>query len=220
MNLEQLTASFRVDADDLIEPYLFQDEWIAGWLSEGQTEAAIRGRLILEDGTPDICQIAVTAGVAVYDLHRSVYEIAHMRFLPMGTTCAEPIALVTREWLDDKQPGWRDRAGTPAFVVQSDRTIRLACTPDINGVLYLEAYRTPLKVLVNDIDKPELAEAHHRHLVYWALHRAFSRPDSETVDPERAGRALAAFTAYFGLAPDSDLRRSTRHDLMQTNALW
>ena len=220
MNLEQLIASFRVDADDLEEPHLFKDEWIAAWLSEAQAEAAIRGRLILEDANPAVCQIAVTAGQASYELHRSIYEIADLRFVPAGQPKSVPLALVTREWLDDKRPGWRDCAGTPQFAIQTDRRIRLVVAPDADGMLRLEAYRAPLKALENDTDKPELAEAHHRHLVQWALHRAFSRPDSETIDPQRADRALAAFTSYFGLAPDSDLRRATRHDWQQTNALW
>ena len=220
MNLEQLIASFRVDADDLEEPHLFKDEWIAAWLSEAQAEAAIRGRLILEDANPAVCQIAVTAGQASYELHRSIYEIADLRLAPAGQPKSVPLALVTREWLDDKRPGWRDCAGTPQFAIQTDRRIRLVGAPDTDGMLHLEAYRAPLKALENDTDKPELNEAHHRHLVQWALHRAFSRPDSETIDPQRADRALAAFTGYFGLPPDSDLRRATRHDLMQTNALW
>ena len=220
MNLEQLIASFRVDADDLEEPHLFKDEWIAAWLSEAQAEAAIRGRLILEDANPAVCQIAVTAGQASYELHRSIYEIADLRLVPAGQPKSVPLALVTREWLDDKRPGWRDCAGTPQFAIQTDRRIRLVGVPDADGMLHLEAYRVPLKALENDTDKPELNEAHHRHLVQWALHRAFSRPDSETVDPQRADRALEAFTRYFGLAPDSDLRRSTRHDLQQTNVLW
>ena len=220
MNLEQLIASFRVDADDLEEPHLFKDEWIAAWLSEAQAEAAIRGRLILEDANPAVCQIAVTAGQASYELHRSIYEIADLRLVPAGQPKSVPLALVTREWLDDKRPGWRDCAGTPQFAIQTDRRIRLVGVPDADGMLHLEAYRAPLKALENDTDKPELAEAHHRHLVQWALHRAFSRPDSETIDPQRADRAMAAFTGYFGLPPDSDLRRATRHDLMQTNALW
>ena len=220
MNLEQLIASFRVDADDLEEPHLFKDEWIAAWLSEAQAEAAIRGRLILEDANPAVCQIAVTAGQASYELHRSIYEIADLRFVPAGQPKSAPLALVSREWLDDKRPGWRDCAGTTQFAIQTDRRIRLVGVPDADGVLHLEAYRVPLKALANETDKPELSEAHHRHLVYWALHRAFSRPDSETIDPQRADRALESFTRYFGLAPDSDLRRSTRHDLQQTNALW
>ena len=220
MNLEQLIASFRVDADDLVAPFLFSDDWIAGWLSEAQVEAAIRGRLILEDTNPDVCQIAVTAGTASYELHRSVYEIADLRFMPVGASRSTPLPLVTREWLDDKRPGWRDNCKELSFAIQSDHRLRIVGAPNTDGVLHLEAYRVPLKALANDTDKPELSEAHHRHLVYWALHRAFSRPDSETIDPQRADRALEAFTRYFGLAPDSDLRRSTRHDLQQTNALW
>lgn len=220
MNLEQLIASFRVDADDLVEPFLFQDEWVSGWMTEAQAEAAIRGRLILEDADPAVCQIAVTAGIASYELHRSVYEIADLRFVPTGASQSTPLPLVTREWLDDKRPGWRDNCKDLSFAIQSDRRLRIVGTPDADGVLHMEAYRVPLKALANETDKPELNEAHHRHLVQWALHRAFSRPDSETIDPQRADRALEAFTRYFGLAPDSDLRRSTRHDLQQTNALW
>ena len=220
MNLEQLIASFRVDADDLVEPPLFQDDWIAGWLTEAQAEAAIRGRLILEDADPAVCQIAVTAGTASYEMHRSVYEIADLRFMPAGASRSTPLPLVTREWLDDKRPGWRDLAGEVAYAIQTDHRLRLVGVPASDGVLHLEAYRVPLKALASETDKPELNGAHHRHLVQWALHRAFSRPDSETIDPQRADRALEAFTRYFGLAPDSDLRRSTRHDLQQTNALW
>lgn len=220
MNLEQLIASFRVDADDLEAPHLFKDEWIAAWLSEAQAEAAIRGRLILEDVNPAVCQIAVTAGTASYELHRSVYEIADLRFVPAGQIRSVALPLFSREWLDDKRPGWRDLAGTPECAIQTDRRIRLVGAPDTDGVLHLEAYRTPLKVLENDTDKPELAEQHHRHLVNWALYRAFSRPDSETINPQRAELALSAFTRYFGIAPDSDARRATRHDLHQVNALW
>ena len=221
MNLEQLIASFRVDADDLEEPHLFKDEWIAAWLSEAQAEAAIRGRLILEDANPAVCQIAVTAGQASYELHRSIYEIADLRFVPAGQAKSVPLALVTREWLDDKRPGWRDCAGTPQFAIQTDRRIRLVGVPDADGMLHLEAYRAPLKALENDTDKPELAEAHHRHLVHWALYRAFSKPDADGADPTKSARAEANFTKYFGIAPDADLRRSTRGDEVRTNkAFW
>ena len=71
MNLEQLIAQFRIDADDLVQPYLWPDEWVAPWLTEAVSEAAVRGRLIYEAADPAICEIAVTPGMATYPLHAS-----------------------------------------------------------------------------------------------------------------------------------------------------
>ena len=223
MNLEQLIQQFRIDADDLVtNPCLWEGEWIAAWLTEAQAEAAVRGRLLFEAADPAICEIAVTAGVATYPLHKSLYELEHLRFKATGATTSDRVHLKTREELDRIRPGWRDRTDShPCFAIQDDTRITLVDRPSVAGTLYLEGYRVPLRALANDNDKPELHEAHHRHLVHWALHRAFSKPDSETIDPQRAAAAEAAFTRYFGPSPDADLRRSTRHDEVQTNkAFW
>lgn len=221
MNLEQLIAQFRVDADDLVSnPYLFLDEWVAGWLTEAVAEAAIRGRLIMEAANPLVCEIAVVADTAVYPLHQALYELVNVRFKATGTTRSEPVELKTREELTRICPDWRDRNDRIEFAIQDDSRIQLVGVPKVAGVLYLEGYRVPLKALANDNDKPEINGAHHHHLVRWALHRAFSRPDADTFDADRAARAEAAFTAYFGERPDSDLRRSTRHDEVQTNKVF
>ena len=63
-------------------------------------------------------------------------------------------------------------------------------------------------------------KAHHEHLIDWALHRAFSVPDAETFDQHRADLAERAFTEYFGLLPDSDMRRITRHDVVHHNTVY
>lgn len=222
MNLEQLTAQFRIDADDLVpNPYLWEGEWIAAWLTEAQSQAAIRARLLYEAADPAICEIAVTAGVATYPLHKSLYELAHLRFKPTGATQSEPVHLKAREELDRIRPGWRDRTSTqPCYAIQDDTRITLVDRPSVAGTLYVEGYRVPLRALANDNDKPEINEAHHIHLVQWALHRAFSKPDADTRDPGRAAAAEAKFTAYFGPLPDADLRRSTRHDEVQTNKIF
>lgn len=221
MNLEQLTAQFRVDADDLTEPHFWDAEWIAAWLTEAQAEAAIRKRLLYEASNPAICQIAVLVDTATHDLHKSLFELVHLRFQATGATTSSVVTIKAREELDRIRPGWRDETGTPRHAVQDDTRITLVPRPELAGTLHIEGYRVPLKALENDTDKPELHEAHHRHLVHWALHRAFSKPDSETIDPQRAAAAEAAFTRYFGPSPDADLRRSTRHDEVQTNkAFW
>ena len=217
MNLEQLTAQFRVDADDLTEPHFWDAEWIAAWLTEAQAEAAIRGRLLYEAANAAVCQIAVAANTATHDLHKSLFELVHLRFQATGATTSSVVTIKAREELDRIRPGWRDETGTPRHAIQDDTRITLVPRPELAGTLHIEGYRAPLKALANDTDKPEIHEAHHRHLVHWALHRAFTKPDSETIDPQRAAAAEAAFTRYFGPSPDADLRRSTRHDEVQTN---
>lgn len=222
MNLEELIASFREDAMDRANPPLWSDESVTRWLNEAQDEAAIRGRLLLDDSTPVVTTIAVEADKASYQLHAKVYEIAHLQWQPSAAAHrAKPVDLVTREWLDRKHPGWRVRMDCDAlYAIQTEGALRMVPTPREDGTLVLEAYRLPLKPLANDTDKPEIHAASHAYLVYWALHRAFSQPDGDGFDPQRAATAEAAFTGYFGARPDSDLRRATRHDEPKVNVAY
>ena len=220
MNLEQLIAQFRIDADDLVQPYLWPDEWVAPWLTAAVSEAAVRGRLIYEAANAAVSQIAVSASAATHDLHKSLFELVHLRFQATGAATSSVLPIKAREELDRIRPGWRDETGTPRYAVQDDTRITLVPRPELAGTLHIEGYRVPLKALENDTDKPEIHEAHHRHLVHWALHRAFSKPDADGFDTTRASSAEAAFTRYFGPRPDSDLRRSTRSDVPQTNKVF
>lgn len=220
MNLEQLIAQFRIDAEDLVQPYLWLDEWVASWLTEAVSEAAVRGRLLYEASNPAVCQIAVAASAATHELHKSLFELVHLRFQATGAATSSVLSIKAREELDRIRPGWRDETGTPRYAVQDDTRITLVPRPEVAGTLHVEGYRVPLKPLANDTDKPEIHEAHHRHLVHWALHRAFSIPDTEAFDAARADRAEAAFTRYFGIAPDSDMRRQTREDVLHVNKVF
>ena len=221
MTLEELIRRFRVDATDAMVPYLFQDEWIIDWLNDAQEEAAIRGRLLYEADNTAITRIAASASVTGYALHPSLYELVEHRYRVGGDTRSETLLLTTREELSRTRPDWRNDAdGTPRYLVQDDTRISLWPTPDKDGAVLLEGYRLPIKRMENDSDKPEINPAHHRHLVQWALHQAFSLPDAETVDPVRAAMAEKEFTRYFGLRPDSDLRRATRGDEVQTNKVF
>lgn len=226
MNLEELTRRFRVLAKDQVEPFLFASEDIADWLTDAEAQAVVRGRLLLDDVTPAVCTVPVVAGQASYKLHAKLYELESVRFKAAGATRSVPLRLVTREWLNDNVRDWRDANdwhGTDyrhRYAVQGETGLRIVPVPAEAGELLIEGYRLPLKPLENDADKPEIHEASHEKLIQWALHRAFGVPDSETFDPNRSKLSEAEFTAHFGAMPDADMRRSTRHDLQQTNALW
>ena len=226
MNLEQLRRQFRALAKDTVERFLFEDEDIADWLTEAEAEAAVRGRLLLEDMSPAVCVLPVSVGQAGYKLHPKLYELVNVRFKAFGDTRSEPLQLVSREWMNDNVRDWRDAdnwsytSASCRYAVQSETGLRIVPVPDVAGELLIEGYRLPLKPLQSDADKPEIHEASHAKLVHWALHRAFSVPDSETFDPQRSQNALAEFTRHFGLPVDADLRRSTRVDQVQHNTAY
>lgn len=217
MTLEDLIRRFRTLAVDNVQPYLFADEDVTDWLNDGQRQACIRGRLLREDDNQAVCEIALTPGQRTYPLHKAVYEIINARIVPVSGR-SRPVFLASREWLDENMPGWRDDHGPAEFAIQDDTSIRVSGAITAGDKLAIECYRTPLKLLANDTDKPEIHEAHHEHLIQWALHKGFSVPDSETFDQQRAERAEDMFARYFGPLPDSDLRRATRVDVVHHNA--
>ena len=212
MTLADLIRRFRVLARDGVTPYLWADEDVIDWLNDAQRQACIRGRLLREDANLAVCEIALTPGQRTYPLHKSVYEIINARIVPGNGDRARTVFLASREWMDGNMPDWRDEQGQAEFAIQDDTSIRVVGVITTGDKLVIECYRTPLKVLANDVDKPEIHEAHHEHLIQWALHKAFSVVDAETLDAQRSAAAEASFTRYFGPMPDSDLRRITRHD--------
>jgi len=218
VTLEELIRRFRTLAVDKVQPYLFDDEDVIDWLNDAQRQACIRGRLLREDANPAVCEIALTPGQRTYPLHKSVYEIINARIVPGNGDRARTVFLASREWMDGNMPDWRDEQGQAEFAIQDDTSIRVVGVITTGDKLVIECYRTPLKVLANDVDKPEIHEAHHEHLIQWALHKAFSVVDADTFDPQRSDRSEAAFTNYFGRMPDSDLRRMTREDVPHHNA--
>lgn len=221
MTRDDLIADFRVRSQDRAQPYLFETEWVAAWLAEAEAEAAVRGRLLHESENAAVCEVYVTPGTAVYPTHEALYEIDHIGFKPAGADRRRQLKLISTEELDRIMPDWRDLSGEVRYVVQNDTTIRLVPRPDEQGTVIMECFRLPLRDLaVSGTAKPEIHKAHHRYLVHWALFRALSLPDSETLNLGKAADEEAVFTNYFGTRPDSDLRRMTRTDAPHHNIAW
>lgn len=212
MTLFDLISRYRSASGDKVAPYFWSDEEVTQWLNDAEAEAAIRGRLLHESSDPAVCSISTTAGQAQYPLHESLYEISSIAWGKDGQAHLQPLILTSTEVLDRELSNWRHLTGSPKYAVQGDKTIRLVPSPDAHGKIELEGYRLPLLPMEDVGDAPEINQAHHRHLVCWAIHVGFSIPDAELFDQRRADIARAEFEAYFGLQVDSDMRRKTRHD--------
>ncbi|NDZ11489.1 hypothetical protein C7T35_01415 [Variovorax sp. WS11] len=221
MDLEALIGSFRVDADDLEKPQLFADEDLARWFNEAEEEAAIRKRLLFDETTPEVCQIAVQEGVSGYPLHPALFEITAAFLHNAESTCATRLMPTDRVEMDRIRPDWRTDRCTPEFFIQEDTRLYLPCIVRADYTLKLEGYRLPLEQMEDDADTPEIGRPHHRFLVHWVLHRAYSKPDSEIFNPDKAQKALSAFEQYFGLRPDADLRKDEQANRPHRNkAYW
>lgn len=222
MDLAELIAQVRVDSDDLEVPYFSSDANITAWLNESEAEACIRSLLIHDTSTPAVCTIAVTAGVSVYPLHSAIIEITRAGFTPTGTDTEQVLYLTDITELDRIYPSWRKYTELPKYAIQNDTTIQLACKPSTDGALALECHRLPLKNIEDQTtESPEIGRIHHRHLVQWALHRAYSRPDAEIFNPNKSATALAEFTRVFGLRPDADYRKAAQANRPHVNkSVW
>ena len=214
MTLKELVRLVRIQSNDKIEPYFNDDEDITSWLNQAVDEACIRGRLVHESINADVCAIPVVANQSQYPLHESLYEITRLTFVPGNGEKQLDLRLVSEEWLNLYfYENWPDMKGKPQFAIQSDTALRLVPKPDNDGELFVEGYRTAIVNMALDSDKPgDLHKQHHVQLVEWALYKAFSIPDTEFFDPNRSAIAYQNFENYFGVRPDSDLRRQTRED--------
>jgi hypothetical protein len=226
VTLEGLIAEYRLLANDDLDPPWVTDTQLWTFFAEAESEAAIRGRLLLETTDPAVCQVGVTAGAATYRLHPALFEVTHAAFSPDTETARSVLTLVSPEWLDPdpdatrsrchdgydtpSREDWRTDGGRPRVALHTGSSLLIVPTPNIAGTLHLEGYRTPLGATGSD---PEIAAVHHRQLIQWALYRGLGVPGAEQQDPARAALALTQFERYFGLRPDSDLRRETRSDL-------
>lgn len=224
MTLAELIRRVRTQSNDTVEPYFWSDQDITDWLNDAVAEACVRGRLVHESVLPDVCVIDVVAGQSVYPLHPALYEITSIIHYLDASPRAEPLRLVSTEWLDANVHDWRELERRPEYAIQGDKGIRLVPRPERGAQLRIEGFRLPIermKLEEKATVMPEINQAHHIHLIQWAMYQGFSIPDMETFDPARAGKAEAEFENYFGLRPDSDLRRITREDVPHyVEAAW
>ncbi|CAN7703278.1 hypothetical protein LJR066_005706 [Acidovorax sp. LjRoot66] len=212
MNVEQFIEAFRKDLTDHEDPPFWSDEEIVRFLNAAVQEANERAKLTEDRSTPAVCNIAVQAGVAVYDLHPSVLEIkrASLDGKPLGETSLEA--------MDACSDGWESRTGQPRqfiFEQASGATparLRLVYSPTKTGTVALTVYRGALKPLSADLPngKIELPERFQEQLKDWVYRCAYLKNDADTLNPVKAAEYESNFERSFGAKPDANVQRKQR----------
>ncbi|WP_032137121.1 phage adaptor protein [Kingella negevensis] len=202
MNVRDLITRFRTMANDKVEPYFWSDDEVLMWLNDALAEAAVRGRLLHRF---DVA-LPVVAGEHSFRLPEWVFEVDCAVFERAGTRVQLPLLSPEERRLQKDDVD---------CAVLTDTDLLLFPAAVYDGTLWMSGYRLPVPLVADD-DVPEILDFHHVHLLQWVLHQAFAVPDAEVFDAQRSAAAEFEFTRYFGLRPDSDLRRITREDVPQS----
>lgn len=203
MNLDEALAIIRGSLDDEIVSYLWSNANLISYLNRRINEFARKTEHYQDHTTTAICNIAVTAGTATYALDSRVISIKRAR----GSWDSSKLPLTRRtvSYMDAKHPGWEnDSADEPLYYIP-DRTagyITIHPNPSSNGTLYLDVTRLPLAQLtLSDIGKATPTEIEFplmwvENLFDGVLASAFSKPDSQTRNPQMAQYHLGLWNAF------------------------
>lgn len=196
MTLAELIAQARLRANDNELPYLWSDaEWIA-FGNEAQREACRRARLIVDSTTTAICTIAVTSAAQTFALDPRILFIRRAK----PSWGIAPLKRISYKDLDNQVPGWEDETSPyPQWYVpdMDENRFRPYPSPSEAGTVKLTVIRLPLDDM-GISDEPEIKPQFHDSLVYWMLHKAYAKQDSEVLDKKLSLDNLALFEQEFG----------------------
>lgn len=202
MTGQDFIDQFRVIRDDRVKPYLWSDDEVLAYLTEGELEAAVRAKLIEDSTTPSCCLLPFGTD-AEYALDPAVLLIKRATYL------GKPLTETSVDEQDGRDSNWEARTGEPSSFIQREGFIRLVPKPATAGELALTVYRTPLEPIGLKTE-PEIAARFHFRLLAWVHRCAMLKQDAETFDAAAAKRYEAEFTESFGERQDANVQRKRR----------
>lgn len=188
---------FRLEVDDVVEPYLWSAAEALDYLNDAHNEAVRRIRAFVDSSTADIATVTAPVGGLV-TLDPRVLFVRKARF-----ASRLPLRRMNMQDMEACNPFWQDTAQTtsyPEVFVTDVETGKLQLWPpnDTEYELLLTVVRDPLVQMDSRDDTPELNARYHRALRHWMAYRAYSKPDAETYRPDAAKAQAALFEQEFG----------------------
>lgn len=209
MTLAELRTALRARLDDDAGKQLWSDPELDSYLNRALDEACLRGRMLVDDSTPEICRIVTVQDQARYALDDRVIEVVRVQL----EGAPKPMQKTTMAQLDDRTSGdWESHTGKPTTwftdpttSVNLEKKIGLYRTPntDYAGLtVRLMVVRLHIDPLEGDDDEPyELHQSMHRDLLDWGEREAFLKHDSETYSKDKSESAEMRFERRFGPRP-------------------
>ena len=191
-----LLTLFRSEVSDIASPYLWSDDEFFGYADDAQKQYARLTRGLIDSSTPAITEIPLVAGTNTYDLSPLVLAVRAARVATTG----RGLDIVNQEDMPVRRMYFDGAEGVPQALILGLDTDKLSVwpVPIADVTVKLSVFRLPLVDItsLNDTVPFEIAPQHHRHLLLWVKHLAYSKQDVETYDARKAAEFEAAFEAY------------------------
>lgn len=189
-------------------------EWI-GFLNLGQDEVAVRA-FAIEDGSGTDSEITLSTGIASYAFSSKTLNVMDITFAYDNLVLNSREHKVTEEWLNSEQKGWTAwDAGTPQYYMLKDSTIVLIPAPSSSydtTKATVRHYRRALIDMSTSSTTPSVDEKYYEAMKVWALHLAYLKPDSQTLNVELAKYYENLMNTLVGPRPSLNIQRIMKEE--------
>jgi len=207
MNIEQLILAVRSDyLDDNPQGNLWDDAFMFRAFTEAERQVCNRQNILFDDSTDEYTKLVLVDGQSTYALSPKVTKLEAVIF---DNTL---VAHKSKHEIERLNPKWRSLSGMTGKAIEyviRGSTIRFIPSPNIDDAglaVNLEVYRLPDVALDGLASEPEIPEEFHRDLIYWVLHEAYKKQDSDMFNQERSDYFLGRFTEVFGEYISAEVR--------------
>lgn len=205
MNSTELLDLFRSEMADTEEPYLWSDSDVYGYIDDAQKMFCRLTDGLDDATTPEVVDLAVGEGDDWLATHKSILKFRSAYREDTG----RPVEIVNYEDLPAR--GWRlDSTQGPvkALITGMEKhKVRVYPVSNEEVTVKLLVFRLPLESITDEGEQSfEIDEQHHRHLLLWVKHLAYSKQDAETFDKTKAAEFEGKFVVYCGGAKNEQGR--------------
>jgi hypothetical protein len=209
MRASVLLNLFRQRAFDTVEPYLWSDAEVYGYLDQAQRDFVRLSGGIRDSRNPD-CYITTAPEEPYIDISESILKIVRARRTDTGA----PIDVISGSHPDALSTPY---AGCLRAIVvgEDEHAVRCVNIPEEEIEIQLTVQRLPLKHLTLGTDFLEVREEHAYWLLEGALALAYRKQDADGADEAKADKFQAIFEMN---AAKAFLENKRRHGAARTVA--
>lgn len=221
MKTSELLNLFRLETDDVAEPYLWSDEEFLAYLDEAQD---LHLRLVggIADRRSALTKLSYKTGDQFKKYDDRILRIRAAIDETNTKVIVQNLDSLETPYLEDDygrliNGGLDDgRTGPLKYLITdvNNNEVQLYPIPDHDGFLRLFVYRRALEPVTSTGAELEVPSYSRLNLLNWVKYKAYMKQDAETFDGARAEQFKTAFTDGVLLARKEKEGREDRKRLM------